>query len=297
MRLIIALAFAVLCTPALAALEIFACTPEWASLAQEIGGDRARIYTATSALQDPHHIEARPSLIARARRADLVVCTGAGLEAGWLPLVLAQSGNPGIQPGQRGYFEAASAARLIEIPVSLDRALGDVHAAGNPHLHLDPLNVSRVAKALAARMSVLDAQGASTYVERELAFQKRWHEAVPRWEREGAPLKGLPLVVHHKNLSYLIAWLDMREVGALEPKPGLPPSAAHLSGLLASLKRVPAKAVVRAAYNDPRAADWLGQQAGLPSVALPYTVGGSARATDLFSLYEDTIARLLGVAR
>lgn len=299
MRTIIALALAALCTPvlALAGLEIFACTPEWGALAQEIGGERARVYTATSALQDPHHIEARPSLIARARRADLVVCTGAGLEAGWLPLVLAQSGNPGIQPGQRGYFEAAAAARLIEIPASLDRALGDVHAAGNPHLHLDPLNVSRVAKALAAKMSVLDAKDASYYIARELDFQKRWSAASARWEREAAPLEGLALVVHHKNLSYLIAWLGMREVGTLEPKPGLPPSAAHLAGLLEALKRTPAKAVARAAYNDGRATDWLAREARLPAVVLPYTVGGSERAKDLFGLYEDTLARLLAAAR
>lgn len=297
MRHVIAVALAALPWPALAALNIFACTPEWGSLAQEIGGERASVYTATNALQDAHHIEARPSLIARARRADLVVCTGAELEVGWLPLVLAQSGNANIQPGQRGYFEAASAARLIEVPARVDRAMGDVHAAGNPHLHLDPRNISRVAKALAERMSVLDAQDASYYIGRELGFQKRWREATLRWEREAVPLKGLPLVVHHKNLSYLIAWLGMREVGALEPKPGLPPSAAHLAGLLDTLKRTPAKAVARAAYNDARAADWLAREARVPAVVLPYTVGGSERAKDLFGLYEDMLARLLAAAR
>jgi zinc/manganese transport system substrate-binding protein len=297
MRLIIAIALAAASWPSLAALNIFACTPEWGSLAQEIGGDKASVYTATSALQDPHHVEARPSLIARARRADLVVCTGAELEIGWLPLVLTQSGNPKIQVGQRGYFEAASAARLIEIPQRVDRAMGDVHAAGNPHLHLDPRNISRVAKALAVQMSELDAQNASVFIARELAFQARWHEATARWEREAAPLKDLPLVVHHKDLSYLLSWLGMREIGTLEPKPGLPPSTAHLAGLLAALQRTPAKAVVRSAYQDPRAADWLAQQAKLPSVMLPYTVGGSARATDLFGLFDDTIARLLAVAR
>lgn len=297
MRFLISVALATLSSPALAALSIFACTPEWGSLAQEIGGDRVSVTAATSALQDPHHIEARPSLIARARRADLVFCNGAELEAGWLPLVLGQSGNPAIQPGRRGYFEAASAARLIEVPGRVDRSMGDVHAAGNPHLHLDPRNVALVAKALAARLIALDAQGASAYAAREAAFQKRWGEASARWEREARPLQGLPLVVHHKNLSYLIAWLGMREVGALEPRPGLPPSAAHLAGLLASLKRTPAKAVVRAAYNDPRAADWLGQQAGVPSIALAYTVGGNARATDLFALFEDTIASLLAVTK
>lgn len=283
--------------PALAALSVFACTPEWASLAQEIGGDRVSVYAATSALQDPHHIEARPSLIARARRADLVFCNGAELETGWLPLVLGQSGNPAIQPGQRGYFEAASAAVLIEVPGRVDRAMGDVHAAGNPHLHLDPQNVARVARALAARMSDLDKQHASYYVGRELAFQARWRDATARWESEAAPLKGLRLVVYHRDLSYLIAWLGMQAVGSLEPRPGLPPSAAHLAGLLASLKQSPAKVVVRSAYSDPRAADWLARQAGLPSIVLPYTVGGTERARDLFGLYEDSIARLLAAAR
>jgi len=297
MRSIIALLLASVSWPALAALNIFACVPEWGSLAQELGGDKTSVYTATTALQDPHRIEARPSLIARARGADLVVCTGAELEVGWLPLVLAQSGNPRIQAGQPGYFEAAAVARLIDVPARVDRSMGDVHAAGNPHLHLDPRNISRVAKALAARMSALNAQNASYFIARELAFQARWREATARWEREAEPLKGLPLVVQHKDLSYLIAWLGMREVGTLEPKPGLPPSTAHLAGLLAALQRSPAKAVVRSAYQDPRAAEWLAQQASLPSVSLPYTVGGSAQATNLFGLYDDTIARLLAVAK
>lgn len=297
MRSIFALVLAAASWPTFAALNIFACTPEWGSLAQELGGDKASVYTATSALQDPHHVEARPSLIARARRADLVVCTGAELEIGWMPLVLTQSGNPKIQLGTRGYFEAASAARLIEIPQRVDRSMGDVHAAGNPHLHLDPLNVSRVAKALAQRMSVLDAQDAPYYLEREIEFQKRWRTATVRWEREAEPLRGLPLVVYHKNLSYLIAWLGMREVGTLEPLPGLPPSAAHLAELLASLRQTPAKAVVRAAYNDPRAAVWLAGQARLPEVVMPFTVGGSEGAKDLFGLYGDSIARLLQAAK
>jgi zinc/manganese transport system substrate-binding protein len=282
---------------ALVALAVFACTPEWGALARELGGERVGVYTATTALQDPHRIEARPSLIARARRADLVVCTGAELEAGWLPLVLAQSGNARIQPGQRGYFEAASAARLIEVPERLDRSMGDVHAAGNPHLHLDPRNVSRVAKALAARMGELDAPRASYYVQRELDFQKRWREATLRWEREAAPLRGMPVVVYHRDLSYLVEWLGLRAVGALEPKPGIPPSAAHLASLLGALKLSPAKAVVRSAYNDPRAAEWLAREARIPAVVLPYTVGGSERAKDLFGLYEDTLERLLAASR
>jgi zinc/manganese transport system substrate-binding protein len=233
----------------------------------------------------------------RARSADLMVCTGAELEIGWLPLVQSQSGNPKIQPGQPGYFEAASAVALIEKPARVDRSMGDVHASGNPHLHLDPRNIAKVAAALAERMQALDSADAAFFRERSNAFQARWREASERWEKQAAPLKGLPLVVYHKDLSYLIAWTGMREVGSLEPKPGLPPSTAHLSALLEQLARNPAKAVVRAAYNDPRAAEWLAERAKIPAVTLAYTVGGTDKAKDLFGLYDDTLARLLAIAR
>jgi len=283
--------------PATAALNIFACEPEWGALAKELGGDKASIYVATTALQDPHRIEARPSLIARARTADLVVCTGAELEIGWMPLVQTQSGNPKIQAGQPGYFEATRQLTLIEIPQRLDRALGDVHAAGNPHVHLDPSNIVRVAAALAERMAQLDPGDTAQYRARARVFLERWQQASARWDKEGAPLKGLPIVVYHRDLSYLLRWLGMREVGALEPKPGLPPTASHLSELLANLGRDPAKAVVRSAYADPRAAQWLSERAKIPALMLPFTVGGSDRAKDLFGLFDDTLARLLTVAK
>jgi zinc/manganese transport system substrate-binding protein len=279
--------------PASAALNIFACTPEWGSLASELGGDKVTVFNATSALQDPHRIEARPSLIARARSADLVVCTGAELEIGWLPLVQTQSGNAKIQSGQPGYLEAASYVDLIEKPQRVDRSMGDVHAAGNPHLHLDPRNVAKVAGALSERMAALDAAQAAYYRERAQSFQQRWSAAIADWEKRAAPLKGVPLVVYHRNLSYLIRWLGMREVGNLEPRPGLPPTASYLVELLAQLQRDPAKAVVRSAYNDPRAAQWLAERAGIPSQLVPFTVGGTERAKDLFGLFDDTLVRLL----
>lgn len=283
--------------PAAAALNIFACEPEWGALAKELGGDKIAVFTATTALQDPHHIEARPSLIARARTADLVVCTGAELEVGWLPLLLAQSGNARIQLGRPGYFEAASHVATLEVPRVLDRSLGDVHPAGNPHIHLDPYNIARVAEALSQRLIELDGANGDYYRAQSKQFLSRWREAIARWEKQGAALRGLPIVVYHKNLSYFINWLKLREAGALEPKPGIPPSAGHLAELLSQLQRQPAKAVVRAAYNEPRAAEWLAERAGIPNVVVPFTVGGSERAKDLFSLFDDTLARLLGVTR
>ena len=293
MRLLLAVLLAAVGMQAQAALNILACTPEWGALAKELGGDKVNVYTAATALQDPHRIEARPSLIARARNADLMVCTGAQLEIGWVPLLQSQSGNAKIQTGQPGYFEAASAVSLIEKPTSVDRSMGDVHPDGNPHLHLDPRNIAAVAAALTERMAGLDAPQAAYYRGRAQDFLARWKEATPRWEAKAAPLKGVPVVVYHKDLSYLLSWLGMREVGALEPKPGIPPSTAHLSELLEQLKKTPAKAVLRSAYNDPRPADWLAERAKIASVMLPYTVGGTGRAKDLFGLYDDTIDRLL----
>jgi zinc/manganese transport system substrate-binding protein len=288
--------FLLVAFPARATLNIFACTPEWGSLAKELGGDKATVYVATTALQDPHRIEARPSLIARARSADLMVCTGAELEIGWVPLLQTQSGNDKIQAGKPGYFEAASAVTLIEKPERVDRSMGDVHAAGNPHLHLDPRNVAAVAAALGTRMASLDPADAAYYRERQKSFLERWRQASARWEQQAAPLKGMTLVVYHKDLSYLLNWLGMQEVGSLEPKPGLPPSTAHLGDLLAGLRQRPAKLVVRSAYSDPRPAEWLAERARIPAVTLAYTVGGTEQAKDLFGLFDDTIARLLQAA-
>ncbi len=276
-----------------AALNVFACEPEWAALASEIGGDAVRVYGATTARQDPHRIEARPSLIAQMRRADLVVCSGAGLEDGWLPVLLREAGNAGVQRGRPGHFEAARFVALLEKPATLDRAQGDVHADGNPHIHTDPRNIARVGAALAARMGELDPAAAARYQSRWQAFSARWDAAIARWSQRAAPLKGTPVAVQHKSFSYLIAWLGLREVATLEPKPGVEPSLAHLARVAAQLQATPARAILRAAYQTPRPSDWLAARAGIPALALPYTVGGSPRAADLFGLFEETLDLLL----
>ena len=279
-----------------AALNVFACEPEWGALAREIGGDAVKVYTATTALQDPHRIEPRPSLIAQMRRADLVVCTGADLEAAWLPVLLREAGNARVQPGRPGHFEAARFVALRDRPARLDRAQGDVHAAGNPHLHTDPRNIARVGAALATRMAELDPAGAAAYQARWSAFSARWDAAIADWQARAAPLKGMPVAVQHPSFSYLIAWLGMVEVATLEPRPGVEPSVGHLAQVAARLQSTPARAVLRAAYQSPRPADWLAARAGIPALALPYTVGGSARAGDLFGLFDDTLDQLLSAA-
>jgi zinc/manganese transport system substrate-binding protein len=276
-----------------AALNVFATVPEWGALAQELGGDKVNVYTATNALQDPHHVEARPSLIARARNADLVVATGAELEVGWLPLVLQQAGNPKVQAGRPGYLEATAFVPMLGKPARLDRAEGDVHPMGDPHIQTDPRNIARIAPALAARLGEIDPANATFYQSRLKSFLERWNAAIARWEREAAPLKGVAVVVQHRAFTYLLNWLGMNEVAALEPKPGLEPTTAHLSSVLETLQRTPAKMVLRAAYQSDRPSRWIAERAKIKVVALPFTVGGTDAAKDLFGLYDDTIQRLL----
>jgi zinc/manganese transport system substrate-binding protein len=280
-----------------AQLKVVACEPEWAALTKELAGDQVSVYAATHALQDPHAIQARPSLIAAVRSADLLVCTGAELEVGWLPVLLRQAGNAAVQPGRPGHFEAAAHVTMLEVPGRLDRADGDVHAEGNPHIQTDPRNIAKVAQALGQRLAEVDPANAELYRQRGADFQLRWGQATQRWTQAAAPLRGTPVVVQHKGFPYLEAWLGLKQVAALEPKPGVEPSSPHLSAVLQQLQVQPARLILRAAYQDGRASQWLAERSKLPIVVLPYTVGGSERAQDLFSLFDETVDLLLKARR
>ena len=281
--------------PTHAEIKVLATTADWGALTAELGGDKVNVYTATSALQDVHQVNAKPSLVARTRTADLVVANGAELEIGWLPVLLQESGNPKIRPGSPGYFEAASAVRLIDVPTSVDRAMGDIHAQGNPHIQLDPRNIAAVAKALTARLASLDAGNAAYYQARGADFQSRWAAAMKGWDQKGAALKGAQVVVIHKDQAYLVRWLGLQQVAAIEPKPGVPPSAGHLAELVTKLSASPPRMILRNAYNEPKAAEWLSQRIEAPVVTLPFSVGGTREAKDLFGLFDDTLNRLLAV--
>lgn len=295
-RLLVCLLLALAPLAARAELRIFACEPEWQALAEAIGGDRVEVSSGTTALQDPHYIQARPSLIARVRQADLVVCSGADLEIGWLPMLLAKANNPRVRPGGLGYLEASGLVRRLEVPASIDRSLGDMHPQGNPHVQLNPHNIARIAAALAERMAELDAANADAYRTGAVQFLERWNAAIAVWEARAAPLRGKRLVVHHKSWVYLEDWLGMQEVAQLEPVPGIPPTAAHLGNLLGQLGSDGhgADLIVRSPFQDDKPSRWLSERTGIPARMLPLTVGGSDGASDLFALFDDLLARLLG---
>ena len=293
----LALILLALALPSQAAVRVLATTADWGALTTELGGERVDVYTATSAMQDVHRVEAKPSLVARARTADLLVANGAELEVGWLPILLQESGNRKIQRTAPGYFEATSAVTLVEKPEKFDRAMGDIHPLGNPHIQLDPRNVASVAKALTAKLVAIDPAGADYYATRASDFGRRWSEALARWQAKAAPLKDVPVVIMHRDQVYLCRWLGLKEVAAIEPKPGVPPSAGYLGQLVTKLSASPPKFIMLNAYNDPKAAKWLSERIHAPAVVLPFSVGGSPAAKDLFGLFDDTIEKLTGAAQ
>lgn len=278
-----------------AELRVFACEPEWAALAEEIGGPLVEAHSATTALQDPHYIQARPSLIAQVRRADLVICSGAQLEIGWLPALLQKANNPRVLPGAVGYMEASSFVLRVGTTADVDRSQGDIHPMGNPHIQTDPRNIATVATALADRMSRIDPVNSVAYESNLKLFQEKWRAALERWEARATTLRGKRIITHHKSWVYLERWLGLEEVANLEAVPGLPPTASHLSRLTHQFADGGADVIIRSPYQDERPAEWLAERIGVAAVVLPLTVGGTEGATDLFTLFDDILDRLLGV--
>ncbi|HYF43491.1 MAG TPA: zinc ABC transporter substrate-binding protein [Ramlibacter sp.] len=275
------------------ALSVFTCEPEWAALVRELA-PHAQVHSATHARQDPHHIEARPSLIAALRRADLAVCTGASLETGWLPMLQQRSGNAKVQNGAQGMLYAADHVSLIDPKPPGTPFDGDVHTEGNPHVHLDPRRILDVARALGEQLQLVDAPRRDLYRQRLAAFEAGWRERIAQWERRAAPLRGSRVAAQHTTYAYLFRWLGIEQVADLEPKPGLPPSPGHLQRVLELTRANPPRAVVVSSYQDANPAQWLAQQLGrVPVLQMPATVTEEPPAASLPALFDHLIERLL----
>ncbi|WNC69297.1 zinc ABC transporter substrate-binding protein [Thalassotalea nanhaiensis] len=292
--------FALVCTallvtmlPAQAQLNIFACEPEYAALAKELAGDDANIFSATTAKQDPHFVQARPSLISKMRRADVVICAGADLEIGWLPMLQMKSNNRDVQSTEKGLFLASDHVENLDIPVKVDRSMGDVHVLGNPHVHLDPFRVASLAKSFTEKLVQLDGPNAAVYQKNLADFSQRWKTATAKWQKKAEPLQGMKVVAYHSSFKYLFEFLGMQQVGDLEPKPGLPPTSSHLLSVLDIVNQQQVKLVVYTSYQDAKAADWLQDKTDIVSLQLPYTVGGNKQSVDLFTMMEQHISMLL----
>ncbi len=278
-----------------APIQVLACEPEWAALAREIGGSDVIVHSATHGRQDAHYIRARPSLLAKVRRADILFCSGAELEVGWLPILLQRGARNNVQPGQPGHIMAADHVEVLERPEVIDRSLGDIHPGGNPHVHLDPRNIMILAEVLTQRLVHMDPSNADAYHDRLASFQARWSDAMAGWRERTERLDGMKVIVYHKAWPYLLNWSGLERVAVLEQISGIPPAAPHLAQVLESARNSEAKIIIRAPFEPVDASNWLSKKAAIPVVELPFTVGGHPEAHDLFSLFDVTLTLLEGV--
>jgi len=277
---------------AFAKTNIFACAPEWGALAEEIGGDKVDVYTASNANQDIHYMRAKPSLLAAMRKADLVICSGASLEVGWLPILLNKAGSNQVQEGSVGSIMAADYVPLLDVMQTADRSMGHVHPEGNPHVHLDPNNILIVSKVIADRLSEIDASNSSYYKSQYDAFNAKWTQAITQWNSQARSLKDQKIVVYHKSWTYLLNWLGIETVASLEPKPGIPPNAAHLEKVLQDIQGQNIIGILVAPFESEKGAKWLSEKAGIPIIRLPFTVGGNNQSKDLQSMFDNTLQLL-----
>lgn len=273
------------------ALNIFACEPEWAALARALA-PQADIYSATHVYQDPHYIEARPSLIARLRRADIAFCSGAALEEGWLPALQQRASNPTVREGAPGMFYAADVVSTIEKHQEALVGRGHVHAEGNPHLHLDPDRVQTIARHFSQRLMQLDPEQAEQYRQTFQVWQKHWKQKRLQWKQQALALSGKSVVVQHTTFSYLLRWLKLKPVADLEPAPGVSPTLSHLDALTQQLKAEKPLAIMHNWYQSDNSAHWLAKRISVPVLALPSTVSEKEGISTLDQLFDHLIAEL-----
>jgi zinc/manganese transport system substrate-binding protein len=287
-KLLLSSVLLILSHSALAQMNIFTCEPEYAALAKELAPD-ARIYSATTAMQDPHQVQARPSLIAKMRQADLVICAGADLEIGWLPMLQMKAANAQVRSTDKGLFFATEHVEALDKIKNVDRSMGDVHSLGNPHVHFSPQRILAIAKALTNKLIQLDAKQRDLYEQRQVNFAERWQLAMSQWQIKASRLQGMKVIAYHSSFRYLFDFASVEQVADLEPKPGLPPTSSHLASLLKQAKKGDISAIVIGSYQDQRGAKWLAEKSSLPVVVLPLSVGGNEQSNDLFSLYDSVL--------
>ena len=290
-KLIISSVLFTLSSNAFAQFNIFTCEPEYAALAKELAPD-ARIYSATTAMQDPHQVQARPSLIAKMRQADLVICAGAELEVGWLPMLQMKAANSQVRNTDLGLFFAAEHVETLDQMSNVDRSMGDVHSQGNPHLHFSPQRMLAIAKALTEKLIQLDGDNSNRYQQQFESFNSRWKIASSKWQEVANKLSGMKVIAYHSSFRYLFDFAGIEQVADLEPKPGLPPTSGHLASLLKQAKNGGITAIVIASYQDKRGANWLAEKSNLPVIVLPLSVGGNEQSNDLFSIYDNVLSLL-----
>lgn len=275
-------------------LNIVTATTDMAALAQEVGGDRVSVESIAKGYQDPHFVEAKPSFLLKLRQADLLIVVGLQLEIGWLPPLITQSGNPRIQVGAPGYFDASQFAEILEIPTgTVTRAEGDVHPLGNPHYWLDPDNGRRIAKGIASKLAETDAADSNYFQQRFQDFDKRLTAAEQKWDAEMKPYRGRKVVTYHRSFPNFAKHFELNVIGYVEPRPGIPPTPSHTIELIGLMKRENCKVVLVEPYFDLKTPNSIGAATGAKVVVYLPSVGGEKQVTNYFELFDYDIGLLI----
>lgn len=268
-------------------LKVVATTEDLASIAREVGGDKAQVTAIARGYQDPHFVEAKPSFIFTLNKADLLILVGREMEIGWLPPLITQSRNPKTQVGGSGYLDASLTANILEIPQGqITRAMGDVHPQGNPHYWLDPGNGRRIAQAVQQKLASLSPADAAYFAARYADFDRRLTEAERRWDAAMAPFKGTKIVTYHRSWPNFCERFGLDVVGYVEPKPGIPPSPAHTIALQAEIKRLGIRLILVEPYFDLKTPKAIGRETGAQVVVLAPSVGAEKEITDYIKLFD-----------
>src|SRR5712671_2752554 len=279
-------------SPASAQIRVVATTPDLASVAREIGGDRVNVVALAKPTEDPHYVDAKPSHIVTLSRADALIEGGAELELGWLPPLLENARNGRIAAGAPGRIVASEGIRLLEVPTSFDRSKGDVHSLGNPHFMIDPVNVKIIARNIASHFAQIDPKNAATYNGNLGRFNTKLDSKLADWQKQLAPYRGSRIVTYHKDFGYLAGRFGLNIVDELEPKPGIAPSPAHLAQVIGKMKAGNAKVILVQPFQNRKTAETVARQTGATVLDTPEQPGAANNTNTYFDMMDNLVRTL-----
>ena len=281
--------FALLAAPASARLNVVATTPDLGAIARAVGGDQIELTTLAKPTEDPHFVDAKPSFIVKLNHADALIEGGAELEAGWLTPLLEGARNPKIETGKPGRIAAAEGVALMEVPTALDRSQGDIHASGNPHYLTDPLNGKLVAAHIARVLTELDEKSGGTYAANLKKFDDELDARLVEWQKLVAPYAGRPVVTYHNYWIYFGRRFGWPMELFLEPKPGIPPTPAHLAEVITKMKAGNLKVLTVQPYQNRKTAETVAGHTG--AVVLDYPSFPGGKGTEGYIEWIDSLVK------